>query len=188
MFSVFRALTRFSDLPLKDKVVRILFWPYFALASLFSAPTDVPTSPHSTLYELPPREAMDPVTQQKSAFDFGSLRGRPVLVVNVASACGLTAQNYAELSSLYEPLKAKTGLEVLAFPCDQFMHQEKGACVGGGRAWQRRACPSHRPLIYGLPVCQATWRACAPLRPGRGPSGPCSTRCVSTADVTPSHW
>jgi glutathione peroxidase-family protein len=73
------------------------------------------------------------VSQTKSTLDFGTLRGRPVLVVNVASACGLTAQNYAELSTLYEPLKAKTQLEVLAFPCDQFMHQESGACWGRAR-------------------------------------------------------
>ena len=156
LFSFARALTRFSDLPLTDKLLRVVFWPYFVVASLFSS-GDAVTSPYATLYDLPAREVMDPVTQQKSVFDFASLRGRPVLVVNVASACGLTAQNYAELSSLYEPLKAKTQLEVLAFPCDQFMHQETGACWGRARHGKVVA-----PLKSGIatdwrpPVCQAT--------------------------------
>jgi glutathione peroxidase len=79
-----------------------------------------------------------------------------VLVVNVASACGLTAQNYTELVDIYEPLKAQKQLEVLAFPCDQFMHQEKGDTAAvcsfaarKGAKWpvfdKARACnaPSH---------------------------------------------
>jgi hypothetical protein len=37
---------------------------------------------------------------------------------------------------IYEPLKASKQLEILAFPCDQFMHQEKGAL----RAPQQRSC------------------------------------------------
>jgi glutathione peroxidase-family protein len=36
-------------------------------------------------------------SQARAPFSFAGLAGRPVLVVNVASACGLTAQNYAEL-------------------------------------------------------------------------------------------
>ena len=65
-------------------------------------------------------------SQARAPFSFAALKGRPVLVVNVASACGLTAQNYEELVDIYQPLKEKKQLEVLAFPCDQFMHQEKG--------------------------------------------------------------
>ena len=112
-FSLFRSLTAFSELPLGDKLLRVVGAPYFLVRALF-APAPVVTSPYKTLYELPAREAVDPVTQAKSTFDFESLRGRPVLVVNVASACGLTAQNYLELSKMYEPLKAKTQLEVRA--------------------------------------------------------------------------
>lgn len=51
-------------------------------------------------------------------------RGRAVLVVNVASKCGFTPQ-YKGLQALYERL-APRGFEILAFPCDQFGHQEPG--------------------------------------------------------------
>lgn len=51
-------------------------------------------------------------------------RGRAVLVVNVASKCGFTPQ-YKGLQALYERLHPR-GFEILAFPCDQFGHQEPG--------------------------------------------------------------
>ncbi len=50
--------------------------------------------------------------------------GKVVLVVNVASKCGLTPQ-YEGLEALYRELGPK-GLVVLAFPCNQFMGQEPG--------------------------------------------------------------
>jgi glutathione peroxidase len=50
--------------------------------------------------------------------------GKPVLVVNVASQCGLTPQ-YAGLEKLHEEFAAK-GLVVLGLPCNQFGKQEPG--------------------------------------------------------------
>ncbi|KAL4022153.1 hypothetical protein IC575_015878 [Cucumis melo] len=53
-------------------------------------------------------------------------KGKVLLIVNVASRCGLTTANYSELSHLYEKYKAQ-GLEILAFPCNQFGGQEPGS-------------------------------------------------------------
>ncbi|MEX2394175.1 MAG: glutathione peroxidase [Actinomycetota bacterium] len=54
----------------------------------------------------------------------GDFAGKAVLVVNVASKCGLTPQ-YAGLQALYDTYKDR-GLEILGFPCNQFMGQEPG--------------------------------------------------------------
>ncbi|XP_020217503.1 probable glutathione peroxidase 8 [Cajanus cajan] len=55
--------------------------------------------------------------------DLSTYKGKVLLIVNVASKCGLTNSNYAELNQLYEKYKDE-GLEILAFPCNQFGEQE----------------------------------------------------------------
>ncbi len=57
----------------------------------------------------------------KSLADY---EGRVLLVVNTASQCGYTPQ-YEGLQKLYGELEGK-GLQVLAFPCNQFGKQEPG--------------------------------------------------------------
>ena len=50
--------------------------------------------------------------------------GKTLLIVNVASKCGFTPQ-YTELEQIYKEYKDQ-GLEILAFPCNQFGAQEPG--------------------------------------------------------------
>ena len=56
--------------------------------------------------------------------ELSQFAGRPVLIVNTASKCGLTPQ-YEGLEAIHEKF-GPLGLAVIGFPCDQFGHQEPG--------------------------------------------------------------
>lgn len=77
-------------------------------------------SPHpvSSFYDLAPLD------KTGKPFDFSSLKGKVVLVVNVASKCGFTPQ-YKGLEEIYKKYEDQ-GLVILGFPCNQFGHQEPG--------------------------------------------------------------
>ncbi|MEU3496800.1 glutathione peroxidase [Kitasatospora cineracea] len=72
-----------------------------------------------SLFELPIR------TLAGEPSSLGEYRGRVLLLVNVASKCGLTPQ-YAGLERLQEKY-GERGFTVLGFPCNQFMGQEPGS-------------------------------------------------------------
>ncbi len=57
--------------------------------------------------------------------DLSDYHGKVILIVNVASQCGLTPQ-YEGLQELYEKYDDK-GLVILGFPCNQFGRQEPGS-------------------------------------------------------------
>lgn len=71
-----------------------------------------------------------PIYEHEVALNNGELKslkdyeGQVILIVNTASKCGFTPQ-YDGLQALYEEYKDK-GFTILAFPCDQFGHQEPG--------------------------------------------------------------
>jgi len=71
-----------------------------------------------TLYDFEQKTIEGP------AQSLAEYRGQVVLVVNVASKCGLTPQ-YAGLEDLYRTYKDR-GFAVLGFPCNQFGGQEPG--------------------------------------------------------------
>ena len=60
-----------------------------------------------------------------SEFDFSTLKGKNVMVVNTASECGLTPQ-YADLQKLYDKYKDKDFV-IVGFPANNFGGQEPGS-------------------------------------------------------------
>lgn len=64
-------------------------------------------------------------TSSGKTLPLSQYRGQVILVVNVATKCGLTPQ-YHELQELYESYQ-KDGLVILGFPCNQFAEQEPGS-------------------------------------------------------------
>lgn len=72
-----------------------------------------------SLYDIP----VSRIDGQPSSL--GAFRGKVLLVVNVASECGLTPQ-YEGLQNLYAAKRAE-GLEILGFPANNFGAQEPGS-------------------------------------------------------------
>lgn len=71
------------------------------------------------IYEIPVRKIDGAET------NLGEYKNKVLLVVNVASECGLTPQ-YAGLQKLYSNYRGK-GFEILGFPANNFMEQEPGS-------------------------------------------------------------
>lgn len=61
---------------------------------------------------------------QGKDFDFSSLKGKKIMVVNTASKCGLTPQ-YEKLQKIYEKYKNQN-FEIIGFPSNNFLWQEPG--------------------------------------------------------------
>lgn len=72
----------------------------------------------SKLYELPIEKQNGEITT------LDHYKGKVLLIVNTATACGLTPQ-YQGLEKLYRTYKDQ-GFEILDFPCNQFMNQTPG--------------------------------------------------------------
>jgi len=72
----------------------------------------------SDLYDVPIH------TLQGAPSSLAPFKGKALLLVNVASRCGLTPQ-YAGLQKLQDTYGSK-GFSVLGFPCNQFLEQEPG--------------------------------------------------------------
>ncbi|HCS40422.1 MAG TPA: glutathione peroxidase [Anaerolineaceae bacterium] len=72
----------------------------------------------TTIYDFTVEDA------QGKSVALSQYKNNVMIIVNTASKCGFTPQ-YKELQSLYEAWHDK-GLEILAFPCNQFAGQESG--------------------------------------------------------------
>lgn len=59
------------------------------------------------------------------SFDFSTLKGKKVMIVNTASKCGLTPQ-YEQLEAIYKKYQDKNFV-IIGFPANDFMKQEPGS-------------------------------------------------------------
>jgi len=75
-------------------------------------------TPTSSIYQFKTK------TIDGEDFDFSTLKGKKILIVNTASKCGFTPQ-YKELEVLFEKYKDKN-FTIIGFPCNQFGEQEPG--------------------------------------------------------------
>src|SRR5690554_1645651 len=80
---------------------------------------------------------------QGNALPLSQFKGKTLLVVNVASQCGLTPQ-YSALEQLYQQYKDQ-GLVVLGCPCNQFKGQEPGT-----EAESKTFCETHYGVTFPL--------------------------------------
>ncbi|MDR1518273.1 MAG: glutathione peroxidase [Dysgonamonadaceae bacterium] len=79
----------------------------------------LPAQSQKTLYDFKVKDI------DGKTFKMASLKGKKVLIVNVASKCGLTPQ-YKELQELYDSYK-NDNFTIVAFPANNFKEQEPGS-------------------------------------------------------------
>lgn len=88
------------------------------LFALFLQETNAQKPPKS-IYEYTVK------TIDGNMFPLSRFKGKKLMIVNVASACGLTPQ-YKQLQEIYEIYKDKD-FEIIAFPSNDFANQEPGS-------------------------------------------------------------
>jgi glutathione peroxidase len=98
-------------------------------AALLSIPSNAQTS-KAKLSKTDKTMAKETIYQFKvedlsgDTFDFASLKGKKIMIVNTASKCGLTPQ-YKDLEAVYKEYKDK-GFVIVGFPANNFASQEPG--------------------------------------------------------------
>ncbi|KAL9286450.1 putative phospholipid hydroperoxide glutathione peroxidase 6 [Arabidopsis thaliana] len=99
----------------------------FCLPPIYTTGAKLSRSEHSMAASSEPKSLYDFTVKDAKGndVDLSIYKGKVLLIVNVASQCGLTNSNYTELAQLYEKYKGH-GFEILAFPCNQFGNQEPG--------------------------------------------------------------
>lgn len=88
------------------------------LAVLFTIITITSMAQQQNLYSFKVKDI------DGKTFDFATLKGKKVMIVNTASECGYTHQ-YKPLQELYDKYKDKNFV-IIGFPCNQFAGQEPG--------------------------------------------------------------
>ena len=97
------------------------FWSCFNGNKVATAPKDTISA---TNQEKPSFYDLKAVSLDGETIDMSKYKGKKIIVLNVASKCGYTPQ-YADWQKFYESNKDQ--VEVLGFPCNQFLGQEPGS-------------------------------------------------------------
>lgn len=100
----------------------LLLLGFSATAQVKSGKTKTATNKNNTMENTIYQFKVTDLTGKE--FDFATLKGKKVMIVNTASKCGLTPQ-YKDLETLYKEYKAQ-GFEIIGFPANNFMEQEPG--------------------------------------------------------------
>ena len=120
---------------------RVIPWVLIGMATAASVGQDKPPNPPAAAKSSEPKEtpagakvtaatATSPLEFTMKSIDgkdvpLSKYKGKVVLIVNVASKCGLTAQ-YAQLQELHQKFGSR-GLAVIGFPANNFGNQEPGS-------------------------------------------------------------
>ncbi|MFZ1581934.1 MAG: glutathione peroxidase [Saprospiraceae bacterium] len=97
------------------------FWSCFNGNKVASAPKETISA---TNQEKPSFYDLKAMSLDGESIDMSKYKGKKVIILNVASKCGYTPQ-YADWQKFYESNKDQ--VEVLGFPCNQFLGQEPGS-------------------------------------------------------------
>jgi glutathione peroxidase-family protein len=102
----------------------ILFYEFLSrfFSSFFPSNNSILNAQKTLLYEYKIKDVFGKNEIDLSTDEF---KNKVVLIVNVASKCGLTDSNYNQLKTLNDKYHDK-GLRILLFPCNQFAKQEPG--------------------------------------------------------------
>lgn len=92
-------------------------------------------------------------------YDLSQLKGKKVIVINVASKCGLTPQ-YEALQAIYEKLD-KSKFEIIAFPANNFLRQEPGTSEEIVEFCQKNYGVTF-PIMEKLSVCDYIYKTYPP--------------------------
>jgi glutathione peroxidase len=107
-----------------NKIAFLVCSAAFLVASQLQAQTSINKSKTEKVMEKQTIYQFKVEDLSGNVFDFASLKGKKIMIVNTASKCGLTPQ-YKDLEAVYKEYKDK-GFVIVGFPANNFASQEPG--------------------------------------------------------------